>query len=128
MESNKLKNKIIYCKSFTEYEILGLLSTGATIYIDCFKNDFDDMLKSMISFFKLNKQILYKRKNRLQVYDATFDGWEDEYKKYRSDICEDNAMYLIKANAPINTEAHSITQTWLNANKIQFLIDERVAK
>ena len=52
----------------------------------------------------------------------------DEYKKYRSDICEDNAMYLIKANAPINTEAHSITQTWLNANKIQFLIDERVAK
>ena len=62
------------------------------------------------------------------VYDATFDGWEDEYKKYRSDICEDNAMYLIKANAPINTEAHSITQTWLNANKIQFLIDERVAK
>ena len=62
------------------------------------------------------------------IYDATFDGWEDEYKKYRSDICEDNAMYLIKANAPINTEAHSITQTWLNANKIQFLIDERVAK
>lgn len=62
------------------------------------------------------------------VYDATFDGWEDEYKRYRSDICEDNAMYLIKANAPINTEAHSITQTWLNANKIQFLIDERVAK
>ena len=62
------------------------------------------------------------------IYDATFDGWEDEYKKYRSDICEDNAMYLIKAHAPINTEAHSITQTWLNANKIQFLIDERVAK
>ena len=72
MESNNLKNKIIYCKSFTEYEILGLLSAGATIYIDCFKNDFDDMLKSMISFFKLNKQILYKKKNRLQIYDATF--------------------------------------------------------
>ena len=37
-------------------------------------------------------------------------------------------MYLIKANAPINTEAHSITQNWLNANKLQFLIDERTAK
>ena len=74
VESNKLKNKIIYCKSFTKYEILGLLSSGAMIYVDCFKNDFDDMLKSMISFFKLNKQILYKRKNRLQVYDATFES------------------------------------------------------
>ena len=74
VESNKLKNKIIYCKSYAEYEILGLLSSGATIYVDCFINDFDDMLKSMISFFKLNKQILYKRKNRLQVYDATFES------------------------------------------------------
>lgn len=62
------------------------------------------------------------------VYDATFAGWEDEYKKYRTDITETNALYLIKANAPINTEAHSIVQTWLNANKVQFLIDERIAK
>ena len=28
----------------------------------------------MISFFKLNKQILYKKKNRLQIYDATFES------------------------------------------------------
>jgi len=30
-----------------------------------------------------------------------------EYKKFRTDACEYDAMYLIKANAPINTEAHA---------------------
>lgn len=39
-----------------------------------------------------------------------------------------NAMYIIKANAPINTEAHANVQTQLSAGKVKFLIDERVAK
>ena len=37
-------------------------------------------------------------------------------------------MYIIKANAPINTEAHANVQTQLSAGKVKFLIDERVAK
>ena len=37
-------------------------------------------------------------------------------------------MYLIKANAPINTEAHSYVQTQLSSGKIKFLIDENQAK
>ena len=37
-------------------------------------------------------------------------------------------MYLIKANAPINTEAHSYCQTQISSGKIKFLIDERDAK
>jgi hypothetical protein len=37
-------------------------------------------------------------------------------------------LYIIKANAPINTEAHSIAQTQLNSGKVKFLIDERTAR
>ena len=37
-------------------------------------------------------------------------------------------MYLIKANAPINTEAHTYVQTQLSSGKIKFLIDENQAK
>jgi hypothetical protein len=37
-------------------------------------------------------------------------------------------MYLLKANAPINTEAHANAQTQLSSGKVRFLIDERVAK
>lgn len=51
-----------------------------------------------------------------------------EYKKYRTDACEFDAMYLIKANAPINTEAHANAQSQLASGKVKFLIDERVAK
>ena len=35
---------------------------------------------------------------------------ENYYKKYRTDVCEQDALYLLKANAPINTEAHSNVQ------------------
>ena len=50
------------------------------------------------------------------------------YKKYKTQITEQDAMYLIKANAPINTEAHANAQTQLSSGKVKFLIDERVAK
>ena len=52
----------------------------------------------------------------------------EEYKKYRTPEMEKDAMYLIKANAPINTEAHSFVQTQLSSGKIKFLIDEQTAK
>lgn len=50
------------------------------------------------------------------------------YKKYKTDETIKDAMFLIKANAPINTEAHSYVQTQLSSGKINFLIDEREAK
>ena len=50
------------------------------------------------------------------------------YKKYKTNITEQDAMYLIKANAPINTEAHANAQTQLSSGKVKLLIDERVAK
>ena len=53
---------------------------------------------------------------------------ENFYKKYKTNETETDAMYLIKANAPINTEAHSYVQTQLFSGKIKFLIDENQAK
>lgn len=53
------------------------------------------------------------------------DGY---YKKYRSDNCEENAIYIMKAHAPENTEAYSATQSALVSGKLKFLIDERTAK
>ena len=50
------------------------------------------------------------------------------YKKYRSAVTEYDAMYLVKANAPINTEAYSYTQSQMNSGKVKFLIDEQQAK
>ena len=62
------------------------------------------------------------------VGGATYEGWEKDYKKHRTADTETDAMYLIKANAPINTEAHSYVQTQLAAGRIKFLIDETQAK
>lgn len=57
-----------------------------------------------------------------------FNDEEGYYKKYRTSDTEYDALYIIKANAPINTEAHSILQAQLNSGCIKFLIDEKTAK
>lgn len=62
------------------------------------------------------------------VYGGSYEGAEQDYKKYRSKDCEENAMYLIKANAPLNTEAHTNVLVQLSSGKLKMLIDERVAK
>ena len=62
------------------------------------------------------------------VYGGTQEDAQEEYKKYRTNETEEDAMYLIKASAPINSEAHANAQTQLNAGKVKLLIDERVAK
>ena len=59
---------------------------------------------------------------------GVFNDTDNEYKKYRTNECEQDAIYIIKANAPINTEAHANVQSQLASGKVKFLIDERVAK
>ena len=61
------------------------------------------------------------------VEGGTFDEVHEQYKKIKGDNIEKDAMYLIKANAPINTEAHAYVQTQLSSGKIKLLIDEREA-
>ena len=53
---------------------------------------------------------------------------EGYYKKFRTNTTEMDAIYIIKANAPINTECHSNAQTQLQSGKLRLLIDERTAK
>ena len=50
------------------------------------------------------------------------------YKKYKTANTVLDAMYIIKANAPLNTEAHAIAKSQLASGKVKFLIDERIAK
>ena len=53
---------------------------------------------------------------------------EGFYKKFRTANTEYDAVHIIKANAPINTECHSNAQTQLSTGKVKFLIDERTAR
>ena len=62
------------------------------------------------------------------VEGGTSEDAVEPYKKIKGPGVEDNAIYLIKANAPINTEAHAYVQTQLASGKIKFLIDEGQAK
>ena len=62
------------------------------------------------------------------VYGGTQADAAQEFKKYRTDQCEQDAIYILKANAPINTEAHTYVQTQLSSGKIKLLIDETQAK
>ena len=61
------------------------------------------------------------------VADGTSEDVVEQYKKIKGPVVENDAMYLIKANAPINTEAHAYVQVQLSSGKIQLLIDERDA-
>ena len=53
---------------------------------------------------------------------------EGYYKKYRTSITEYDALYIIKANAPINTEAHANVQSQMSSGKVKLLIDEIKAR
>ena len=59
---------------------------------------------------------------------GVYNDEEQYYKKYKTVNTEIDAMYIIKANAPINTEAHANARAQLASGKVKFLIDERVAK
>ena len=52
------------------------------------------------------------------------------YKKYFKGVndVQKDAIFQIKANAPINTQAYSFAQTQMSSGKIKFLIDETEAK
>ena len=59
---------------------------------------------------------------------GVYNDDDNYYRQYRTKETEQEAMYLIRANAPINTVAHSNAQIQLTSGKVAFLIDERVAK
>lgn len=62
------------------------------------------------------------------IEGGTSEDAVEPYKKIKGPGVEENAIFLMKANTPINTEAHSYVQTQLFSGKIKFLIDEGQAK
>lgn len=62
--------------------------------------------------------------NDLGVYNDE----SGQFKKKRTKNCELDALYVIKANLGLNTEAHSIAQTEVQSGKVRFLINERTAQ
>lgn len=51
-----------------------------------------------------------------------------DYKKFVTPQTQRDVLFLIKATAPINTEAYSYAQTQMFSGKIRFLIDQGLAK
>ena len=62
------------------------------------------------------------------VAGATVEDAIEQYKNVKGPGVEENALYLIKANAPINTEAYTYAKTQMSGGKVKFLIDEGQAK
>ena len=63
------------------------------------------------------------------VEGGTSEDVLETYKKVNKDPdAERDALYLVKANAPVNTEAHTYAQTQMSSGKVKFLIDEAQAK
>lgn len=50
------------------------------------------------------------------------------YKKFITPDTEMNALYIMKANAPINTEAHANVQAQLRSGHLRLLVNEQVAR
>ena len=62
------------------------------------------------------------------VAGGTSEDAVEPYKKIKGGDVEEDAMYLIKANASINTEAYSYSKVQMFSGKVRFLIDEAQAK
>lgn len=62
------------------------------------------------------------------VEGGTYENAGQEYKKFKTNDMVKDAMFIIKANAPINTESHTYVQTQLSSGKVNFLIEERDAR
>ena len=62
------------------------------------------------------------------VEGGTAEDTNELYKKIRGPGVEENALYLVKANAPINTQAYTYTKMQLGSGKIKMLINESQAR
>jgi hypothetical protein len=70
-----------------------------------------------------------KRTNEDYAALGVINDDNGNYKRYQKEgKVEQNVLYLIKANAEINNEAHVNVVTQISSGKIKFLIDERNAK
>ena len=59
---------------------------------------------------------------------GVYNDDKSEYVKYKTNDTVLDAMYIIKANAAINSEAHVNAKSQLASGKVKFLIDPRSAQ
>lgn len=62
------------------------------------------------------------------VEGGTAQDTVELYKKIKGAAVEENALFLVKANAPINTQAYTYAKTQLSSGRIKMLIDESQAR
>lgn len=77
--------------------------------------------------FLVIKQIDPETNEELPPFGIMNDD-EGKYKKQKTADTVNDAIYIIKANAPMNTEMYSYTKVQMMSGKIKFLVDESVAK
>lgn len=59
---------------------------------------------------------------------GVYNDEKGEYTKYKTNDTILDAMYIIKANAAINSEAHVNAKSQIASGKVKFLVDPRVAQ
>lgn len=62
------------------------------------------------------------------VYGGTKEDEPQRYKQYKTDDTELDALYIVKAHAPENTECYVYLQSQLQSQKLRFLVDEKTAR
>lgn len=53
---------------------------------------------------------------------------DNKYRNMKTDDTINDAMYIMKANAPLNSEMYAYCQSEINAGRVNFLVDEQIAK
>ena len=114
MSDEHMENQAIFLKKlFYKYKAKRLVIDGngiGLILIDCMIKSQNDEYGDFLPDFGIE------------------NDEEGYYKKYKTQVTEEDAIYIIKANTPINTECHVNAQAQLASGKIKFLIDEKTAK
>lgn len=64
----------------------------------------------------------------INLDDIPSDQDRKNYKSFENENTIKNALYMMKATAPLNSEMYAYTQTQLRNGKLKFLIDSNTAK
>lgn len=77
--------------------------------------------------YMVKPQIVQETKEVLPPFGVYNDD-KSEYTKYKTNDTVLDAMYIIKANAAINSEAHVNAKSQLASGRVKLLIDPRLAQ
>lgn len=102
--------KLLYNKYRPERVIIDGAGVGAGLI--------DELIQSQIDV----------RTNQFLPPWGVYNDDKGYYKQFKTADTIPNLLYIIKANAPFNTEMYANLQAQLTTGKLRFLIDERQAK